>query len=64
MGLWHTRLVIVYISITVVQMFNNEQIGETGKGVAAIAPMLTITRVYNSIFAVSAMRRYSTFAAL
>ena len=35
-----------------------EQISETGKGVAAIAPMLTITRIHNSISAVSAMRRY------
>ncbi|XP_065898919.1 acyl-CoA dehydrogenase family member 11-like [Dysidea avara] len=33
------------------------KISETGKGVAAIAPMLTITRIHNSISAVSAMRR-------
>ena len=33
------------------------QVSESGKGVAAISPMLTITRIHNSISAVSLMRR-------
>lgn len=32
-------------------------IGDVGKGVATIADMLTITRMYNTLFASSATRR-------
>ena len=33
--------------------------GSEGRGVANISPMLTITRLHNSISAVGAMRRYA-----
>lgn len=35
-------------------------IGNEGRGVAMISPMLTITRLHNSISAAGSMRRYGT----
>lgn len=50
-------IVVVVMVILCCHGDSDPQVGEQGRGVPGISPMLTITRLHNSIAAVAGMRR-------
>ncbi|XP_054721904.1 acyl-CoA dehydrogenase family member 11-like isoform X2 [Uloborus diversus] len=54
---WFTSATDSNMALTLAQVKESDEMSERGDGIAAISNMLTITRLYNAISSVAAMRR-------